>query len=419
MQIASPEGNLFGIPLLITLFIRTQRIKDNEIGESATLFRSELFTDPMLADKLHKALYGKARDPKGSVPESSELRSSLEIDPVPGGSGGVTQTGQISIQYVKPSKSAPLSDLRNRNALRIPRGSCTKILQHKHAEALILYLELKSLCTASIVFNQRGNIPYERIREFTGESFTTIRNRIRVLKKLSLCWFTPDKDLRLATFDHFRTVIEIRTRRTHKLKNNSETKTNLKALAIYENLEKQQYIVKKKIFQRELLEMKIARTLDPVNPTPSTNARDCQQKFWSPAYLRKFRKHFESSWEFYKRKYERIYNYEIQQTAMGFPSINPEVTLSCNGTAKVCGLTSKSSGHRVQSELQRSGLLTKTGAYIIIPERSPAIFEQHHMKIRTDLFGYKYRTRREGKVTKYFRTCVNQLFPDLSTIMLD
>lgn len=370
--------------------------------------RSELLFTTLLADKLHKALYGTDR-PAGKRFGELVQKSLPER----------TETAQVSIQYVKPSKSAPLSDLRNRNALRIPRGSASKILQHKHAEAIILYLELKSLCTASVIFNQNGNIPYERIREFTGESLTTIRNRIRVLKKLSLVWITREKDLRLNTYYHFRTVLQIRTKRTHKLKNNSETKTNLKALAIYENLEKQNYIVRKKIFERELLELKHSGKLDPVNPTKRSNAKDCQRNYWTNSFLRKFRKHFETSYDFYLRKYNRIYVYQIQQIAMEFPEVNPEVTLSCKGTARICGLRGTSSGHRIQSALEVAGLLKKTGAYIMINRNSPAVYEAQNLGIRTDVFGYHYPTRREGKVKKYFRSCVNQLYPDLSRIMLD
>lgn len=357
----------------------------------------------MLANKLHKSLFGTPYQGKGTQPP--EISAPI-----------ATQTGLISIQYLKPGKSAPLSDLRNTKALRVPRGSASKILLHPQSEALILYLELKALVTSSIIFSSNGNLPYERIRAFTNESLTTIRNRIRALKKMQLCWIVDKQHFRLASFQQFRSVVGITCKRTHKIQNNGETRRSLKLLAISENLERQKYVVKKKIFQRELLEMKASYNgLDPVNPTKRIYAKDCHGESWNKAFIRKFKKHFNKSWDYYQRKYEKVYNYQSQQIDLGRPSINPYVTLSCEGTAKACGVTSKSSGHRIQRELHNAGLMECVGFYRMISDRSTAIFEQQFLKIRTDLFAYKYPTR-DGMKRMWFINLCNQLTPFVDRI---
>lgn len=364
----------------------------------------------MLANNLHKRLYGTE-----FIPENHRKKEPIE-------------TVQERFPFLKPTKESTLEELRNNNALRIPKGAAQRILKHPKGKALILYLELKGLFISSIIFSDKSNLPYERVREFTGENLTTIRTRFRELKKLGLVRFDHKRNIKLESFRKFRDLLKLTCKKTHKLFNNGDTKKYIQILSIFENLERQKFVLKKKILHRELLEIDSSRQLDLNIRTSKCNyAKGCEpQRIESckhdKSFMRKFKKHFNKSYDFYERKYIRVFNFQMQQVIDGksdkkvFPEINPEVTLSCQGTARVCGLTSKASGHRIQRDLCASKLIKTVGSYIVIPERSSAIYEAE-TGLRNDVYGYKYPTRRNGMVKKYFRSCTNKIHLNMNSII--
>jgi len=362
----------------------------------------------LLGNKLHKKLFGTPYDKaQFSAPGRKDEQTIIDYK------------SQIN-------KSTPLSHLRNRNALRLPKGASEKILGHQYADAIFLFLELKGLIVSSVIFSNDGKIPYARIQEFTGLCERSIRNRITQLKKMGLLAVKKNKSIQLASYSVFRETIRHRCKRTHKLKNNGETKQTVRSLAIFENLARQNYMRKKKIFEREIIQQKTASQSELNYLTSkSIKAQGCGlgktgkqiqlNLKLSRLAIRKFRKYFEADYDYYVRKYERIYDVQMQQIEFGRPLINPVATLSCSGTARVCGLSGKSSGYMIQAQLKRAGLLQTVGQYITLPDRSAAVYEQNR-GLRSDVFGFIYPTK-DGNQKKYFRNCANKIFLSLDSVL--
>jgi hypothetical protein len=325
--------------------------------------------------------------------------------------------GSLLIEDLHPSPADLIDDLeqvRNKYSLRIPRGSSEKILKHKHAREIFLYLELKPLFISSVIFSSSGKFPYKKIAEFTDQGISTIRKKIQILKRMKLLSFDRDKNLHLAPFSKFREIIKHEGKRTHKLLNNGDAQFYIKNLAIYENLQRQQYRVKKKILERELINIYYERKiLDPLSSLKQTDlvVSGCE-KYFSKNTIRKFSSMIRKNFDSYLLKYQKIYDRQIEQIEPGLPDINPYITLSCKGISKILGRKSVSTGHYQSEKLEKLGILSIDGTYITVPERSPAVWESLTGH-RNDLFAYPYPTRmnRSGFERKYFRRCPNTLKP--------
>lgn len=308
-----------------------------------------------------------------------------------------------------------LEDVRNRYALRLQKGLADKILTHKNAEALLAWLELKPLFQASVILPEsNGNLPYPKIAAFLKKTERQVRRYCSTWKKLRLAHFDQDKKLHLARYTRLNEIFEHRCRRKHFLINNGETKKLCRHIAVIENLQKQEYVRNRKIEQQELFNIIAERRLDPQQPMLLTELKrkGCEYVLSKREY-RRLRKIVRNNMPVLLEKYKRIYAQNTLQLAFGFPGINPNVTLSCAGVARVAGCSSKSTGHRITKELERSGWMRRELTYTLIPERCPAVYESL-TGMRTDIYSYQYPVRKSvtGKQRMYFRNNTQTLTPN-------
>jgi len=302
---------------------------------------------------------------------------------------------------------------RNKYALRLHKGLAEAILKHPHARAIFIYLELKPLFISSVLFNERGKLPYNKISEFIGEGKSTIRKKIATLKRLKLVRVDRKKNLHLASYDKLADLFSHHTKRKHKLLNNGTTGHLVKTVAIYENMKRQEYTRNKKILERELfLILSEKQQLDPINSNVFLpTAKGCE-KYFSKRFIRNYSKMIKKNLPAYIAKWDKIYDRQILQTEFKFPDVNPNVTLSCKGIARVINRKAQSSGYYQARKIVHAGLLQVSGQYQLIPDVCPAINENDY-GLRTDIYSYVYRTRRNATGLKrmYFRTLPNLLTP--------
>lgn len=353
-----------------------------------------------------------------------------------------TDRKYVGLQAKNPEKTPDpdrgiLEDRRNVYALRVHKGISDKILKHKNAREIFVFLELKPLFISSVIFSENGNYPYKKISLFLREGLSTTRKKIAILRKLKLARFDKNKNLVLSNYSrvleilkiekNFTTIkfdrergknFEIKTykRKKYKVLNNGGTQFAIKQIAIFENLNKQKHRVIKKIISKELQQMIIDRNLDPQDSKSLPNFKDCE-KTVSKSLVRRYKKFLLKDFDLLVAKYSKVYDAQSQQLAFDFPDLNPRVTLSCNGIAKVLNRKSKSSGYYQSRKLVNAGLMTTERNYKTIENQSPAIYESMY-GIRSDVFGYYYPTRdtNSGRVKKYFVNLPNTIRTNEKTL---
>jgi hypothetical protein len=114
----------------------------------------------------------------------------------------------------------------------------------------------------------------------------------------------------------------------------------------------------------------------------------------------------------YLAKWEKIYDRQILQLEFKYPDINPELTLSCKGVARVLNRKAQSSGHYQSQKMQALNLLQLARTYQHIPEQTPAQYESL-IGLRSDIYSYMYnqRKRATGRARLYFRSLPNLIKP--------
>jgi hypothetical protein len=329
--------------------------------------------------------------------------------------------------FPREIKPFSLEDYRNKYALRLHKGLAESILRHKHSREIFLWLEIKPLFISGVIFSHEGKYPYHKLAEFIGEGVSTIRKKIAILKRMKLLRFDRDRNLHLASYEKLREIFKHHTKRKYKLLNNGETQFTVKQVAIYENLKRQEHSLEKKIFRSELRKILEEQNLDPINSQRLSITTDCE-KYFSRNFIRKFKKSVHLRMDVLRKKYENIYDRKILQLAFGFPEINPDVTLSAQGIARVIGRKARSSGTYQMRKLERLGYMYHERVYAEIAD-SPAIMESLY-GFRSDIFSYKFPTRinrktgevlcgrkpvdssridSRGNIRMYFRNCTNKL----------
>lgn len=339
-----------------------------------------------------------------------------------------------------PEKLPPvendLSKVRNKNPFRLHRGISKKIIRHKHARSFYAWLELKPLFTDSVIRSDDEvegfktcdpKLPYKKIAEFLKIGTSTVRLHFRILKKYKLIKYDRDKNIHLASYDTLATIFKHDEKRKYKLPNDGETQFILKRIAEFENLAKQDFTKRQKMFHYLLFDILFQRKnhdspnaqssglTDEMLFRLSKDKRECVN-FFSKGEIRKFRKHFNDNYESYEAQHWKIFNSHIQQTIEDYPEINMQVTLSNGGIARLFGLTSKSGGQYQKNLMHKKGLLFVEQEIQEIRENSPAVYEAYTVGSRSDIRRKEYTYRKQAKViTKYWRTCpdfIRPVFPE-------
>jgi hypothetical protein len=328
---------------------------------------------------------------------------------------------------------ADLETLRNKYALRLQKGIAEQIVKHKHARPIYLYLELKPLFSSGVIFSDRGVIPYKKIAEYIGESVPSVRRKIAILKRLKLVTIDSKRNICLSSLKILPNVLKIYPKtiltdkskesraaleyktfyfQKYKLKNNGKTHLTIKQIAIYENLNRQRYRLEQKIYEKELVQRFYESNSTGLNSKKEFNFTTCE-KHYRKSELKKFRKHIRENIEAYKTKYQKIYDANVLQIEFGKPYINPTVTLSSEGAAKVLGYKSPSSAWYELRKLATADYIEWYSVITKISDRCPAIYEQMSGQ-RSDIFSYKYNTRKttSGRIEKYFKREPNLIIPN-------
>lgn len=329
-----------------------------------------------------------------------------------------------------------LNDHRNKYKFSIPKGMAEKVIQHKHANSFYVFLELKPLFSSSVIFNEDGKFPYKKICEFLKIGNSTLRNHFRILKKYKLIKFNCRKDLCLAKYQKLEIILHHKVKYKLKTENNGDIQFLLKQIAIYENLKRQKHELDRKISESEFSDYILDRNPNPFIGLSLQQARERIKKFGCRNFLSRgeykcMKKYISENMDFLLIKYRKIYNAQILQLSFGFPEINPNVTLSCKGTARLFGSVSSSSGYYQQMKMLNKGLLDITKNWTPIPHNSAAIYEMEILKTRSDVFGCFFNATRKdqkeqfgritqrGTIKKYFINECNTLRPIFSPAWVD
>lgn len=316
---------------------------------------------------------------------------------------------------------------------RVPVGIAHKVLEHKDRKAIFFFLELKSLFVNSIIFAESRRLPYAKIATILKLSQANVRNKIKTLNKLELVIIDDDRNINLSKYKTLAEAFGSKSRRKRtviksdkqykkgdfsflQVLNPQEQKQKyiltaeqaVRAVALQENFKRQEHAIKTKIINKEIknivAESQIAQNL--INSRGCCASIESEVRNMSKQRKNKLKKCIDYDQALEKQK--RLYEKQIQQVALGKPFINPNVSLSCAGTAFLFGGSGiASTGHYQQRRLAQAGLIGINAMYMLIDDGN-AVNEQND-GTRGDVFSYKYPSRRDGWQRKYFIRMPNEI----------
>ena len=324
-----------------------------------------------------------------------------------------------------------LEEIRNRYPLRLHRGISKKIIQHKHSRTFYAWLELKPLFTDSIIRadeevegckTSEPKLPYKKMAEFLKIGISTMRLHCKRLKKYKLIHYDKDRNIHFATYDRLAEIFKHDEKRKYKLANQGDTQFLVKRICVFENLAKQDYAKRKKMFHSELFDILFERSRDSNNsqnsPLDDNALRRLHQdhsectNYFSKNEIKKLRRHFNQNYEDIERKHQKIFEARIEQLAEGYPKINMQTTLSHSGISRIFG---RQSGQYQIDLMKKKNMLSVDREIQYIGDQSPAIYEKI-VGGRSDVFSFDYHFRKEAKtVRKYFLRCpdiIRPVFPE-------
>lgn len=296
-----------------------------------------------------------------------------------------------------PERLTVLSEQRNKYSFRIKKGAAPLVLAHKNNLALQIYLELKPFFISGIIFNEAGALPYKKIAQELRISESNLRGKLSQLRKLKLVSFDKQRNLILAPYRAFYKVIKFdnnfKGQQIKTANNYEQTNTILQSIAICENALKQKHIIFEKICIREFSYNKEIPIIARDSFFKKLRNDKTDLKLWK-AIKRSVSKNF----DFYSRKYERIFNFHYEQldiytsSAPEARGLNPNVNICCSNAAKLINRKALSSGFIALNKAAEAGFINLYKSYRYVKDNSPAVFE-FLTGIRNDLFAYRYPTR--------------------------
>lgn len=292
--------------------------------------------------------------------------------------------------------------------IKIPKTITREVIQHKHYRAFLVYMQLKPLYVSGVILNDAGKFPYTHLAKYLGLSVSGLRGKIKQLKKHKLIRADKDKNFHLASYQSFVSLFRpqfLRRMKKYVFKNVAVADMLVKTAAIQENFRKQNYVLKRKIIQKEIygtVNAPVDRIKQPEGFNSShSSINDCHQgplrTDLSKSAIRKIRKIILQDYENILHKQKVIFLDQMEQIEFGLPKINPYVTLSCIGLGRLLG-KGGSSGHYQQRKLVKSNLVTVKPHIQKIQAVSAAVYENMN-QVRSDVFSYQYPVKR-GRISK-------------------
>lgn len=147
-------------------------------------------------------------------------------------------------------KPNELISKRLSSPLRIPKSLSPKIIQHKYARAICLFLELKPLFRSSVILNDNGKLPNNKIAEFAIKGNREIWDYIQELKELKLIKVDIHKNYHLSSLLYLKNLLnkgKSRNIKTLKYGNNFNSYRLVEAVAFFENLTAQDCEYRRKV----------------------------------------------------------------------------------------------------------------------------------------------------------------------------
>lgn len=250
------------------------------------------------------------------------------------------------------------------NLIKIPIEAVPFVVQdiptlRKHS----IYLKLKPLFYCGRIQNYARH--YSELAEYCELGTSTFRKYLKDMISDGLIR-KDKKDLQLCSWHDYRKMTGCTTKKTVTLKQNQRCIDELRTLAIWENLGRQEYVYTRRAFANDLIQ---ERSVDQINlhsigkNTP-IDQNITVQRFVDndlPDLLKKrpykdsFNAYKQSEWE--KVKYYKRYLKLARAGIDVYDRINPIFTLSCKGLARTFGLSTPGAGHYWSVKLEQLGLI--------------------------------------------------------------
>lgn len=301
--------------------------------------------------------------------------------------------------------------------IKIPHRIAQEIILHKNYRAFILFLQLKPLYVSGCISNEEGKLPYQGMAAYLGLSVSGVRAKIKQLKAHQLIWIDEKKNIHLSSYRKFVSLFKpqfLRKVKKHVFKNTAHADILIRTSAIHTNFKKQDYVIDKKIVQKEIYGNFDANKDRLIHPEKGNNAPDeCQSAIGrtdlSKSAIKKIRKIIlKTQREYYRKKYTGIYYSQLECMETGFPDINPIVTLSCAGIGRLFGVTPTAGHYQRQRMIEANTLLKKQAGYhkiMPISHQVKHVMQEHGHHA----FGIHYPTYKHGFQEKFHLRLADQL----------
>jgi hypothetical protein len=296
----------------------------------------------------------------------------------------------------------------SRKKIRIPKELAPKIANNKQLiRVCSIYLELKPLFYNSLIKDYRAN--YQELSEYLGIGNSTFRSYINRMVNMGLAK-KQGNHLILASWRDFRDLFSIETRKIHKVDNGYQMGLIIRVLAIDYNLKKQDWKFWRKYFIEDQYNRYCEGELAKFRTHGQKIALETKERFAKDLLDKIERK---KVWkEVFRQFKEDPYNLgkavqrSLKEYSRGadIPSMNPAITLSCRGIAKIFGRRTAGAGFYWSRKLEIADLLIVHP--ISIRSNDKVMARQNLEEI--SLGAYSRKIQRNGKKVYFQRLC-NQI----------
>lgn len=233
-------------------------------------------------------------------------------------------------------------------------------------KAMAVFYSIKFLYRGGIIKNLTSR--YGEISRMIGISPNNLRNKIKRLEREGLV-FKEGKNLCFTGFNEISKKFKSKTNKSFRIEHcgAKELEVKLKALAIHSNIQKQEFVIQKKVIEKEMRKF---------------------GKIEAKSTRIKIRKYL-------KKKMGSIINKHSRRELFSDPNmtnnkkINPDATMSRMGMARLFGRVSKSTGTRMTKKFKTFNILCKDEKRIQLMHRGIGKKVIRHLDLDTSFFVFK------------------------------
>lgn len=285
-----------------------------------------------------------------------------------------------------------LTSRRSKRPLKVPRNLSQKLLNDKERfKAVCVYLELKPLYYNGQIDQARQKS--DEIAFFLSMSRRKYYYQVKKLIRFGLISFDKSGTMYLASWKQFFKLYGIDRPgrfRYYRLKNeySNDAALLIRRFALQENLEQQHYTIEHKVFEKnfkynqqvpilksldqvrkanipkegkERISADLIRQIEVIERADFSDQHAVKTKFKKKGLLAQWYREYETAYYRDTRKFDHIH------------AVNFDVSISCDKTAFLYGLKSKSGGHYWQQKLQSLGLMVIEKRAVLLDKESSSI----------------------------------------------